>query len=560
MHLGPRHLRRYRQITGILVDYGFGAVLAQLGLSDQLNIPRRLLRRQPAIEEELSLPQRIRFALEELGPTFVKVGQVLSTRADLLPPDIIDELSLLQDQVTPAQWESVKKLIEEELGAPIGEIFAYFNPKPFAAASLGQVHHAILPKGQEVVVKVQRPDIERIVNLDLDILQDIAQLAQERTAIGERYDAVDFAEEFANNLRGELDFKQEGRNADQFRENFAKEPFLKVPGIYWEYTTRCILVMERISGIKIDNIQALDAAGYDRKRLAATSARFVLQEVLEDGFFHADPHPGNLLVMPGEVIGVIDFGTVGRLDTSDRISLARLLILVVQRDSDGIVDQLVRMGIAGHKVDRKTLSRELRRILLRYYGLPIEDIPVVEIMNSLEPIIYKHQLRIPSDYLLLMKTIMLLQGVGLGLDPDFDMFAATQPYLGRLFRQILMPSSWAPSILRVLTDWNDFIGNFPRQTTNVLGQLERGDFGIGVEVPQLDETVDRIDRVANRIIYGVLVAAFLVSLALLIPNIDTTWPWGIVTWVILVGSVVMSFLALRLIWSILRSSRSRKRK
>ena len=208
MHLGPRHLRRYRQITGILVDYGFGAILAQLGLSDQLNIPRRLLRRKPAIEEELSLPQRIRLALEELGPTFIKVGQVLSTRADLLPPDFIDELRLLQDQVPPGPWEPIRELIETELGAPIQEVFAYFNPKPFAAASLGQVHHAILPRGQEVVVKVLRPDIERVVNLDLDILQDFAQLAQERTAIGERYDAVEFAEEFSNNLRGELDFKK----------------------------------------------------------------------------------------------------------------------------------------------------------------------------------------------------------------------------------------------------------------------------------------------------------------------------------------------------------------
>ena len=477
----------------------------------------------------------------------------------MLPPDFIDELRLLQDQVPPGPWEPIRELIEAELEAPIQEVFAYFNPKPFAAASLGQVHHAILPRGQEVVVKVLRPDIERVVNLDLDILQDFAQLAQERTAIGERYDSVEFAEEFSNNLRDELDFKKEGRSADTFRENFSKEPYLKVPKIYWDYSTRRVLVMERVSGIKIDDIAALDAAGYDRKRLADTSARFVLKEVLEDGFFHADPHPGNLLILPGEVIGVIDFGTVGRLETSDRLDLARLLILVVQRDTVGTVDQLVRMGIAGSRVDRIVLARELRRILLRYYGLPIQDIPVTEVMNSLEPIIYKHGLRIPSDYLLLMKTIMLLQGVGLGLDPEFDMFAATRPYLGRLARQILLPTSWGPSVLRLLTDWNEFFSNFPRQTTNVLDQLERGDFGIDVEVPQLDESIDRIDRVANRIIYGVLVAAFLVSLALLIPHLDITWPWGIITWVILIGFVVMCVLGMRLIWSIMRSRRKRKR-
>ena len=559
MHIGPKHLRRYRQITGILVDYGFGAALAQLGISDRLNIPRRLLRRRPAIEGELSLAKRLRLALEELGPTFIKVGQVLSTRADLLPPEFIDELRLLQDQVPPSDWESIRKVIENELGAPINEVFAYFDPKPFAAASLGQVHYAILHQGKEVVIKVLRPDIERVVNIDLDILQDFAQLVQDRTAFGERYEAVDFADEFANNLRGELDFKKEGRNADRFRENFSNDPRVKIPRIFWENSTRRLLVMERISGIKIDDIPALEAAGFDRKRLANTSARLVLKEILEDGFFHADPHPGNLLLLPGEIIGVIDFGTMGRLETKDRIGLARLLILIVQRDSEGIVDQLIRMGIAKYRVDRTTLARELRRILLRYYGLPIQDIPVAEVMNSLEPVIYKHKLRIQSDYLQLIKTIMVMQGVGLRLDPDFDMLTATRPYLGRLMRQIVLPTSWGPSLLRMATDWADFVGNFPRQTSNVLNQLERGEFGIDVEVRELDEAVDRVDRVANRIIYGVLVAAFIVALALLIPNIDLVWPWGIVTWVILFAFFFMCMLGLWLIWSIFRSRRRRRK-
>jgi ubiquinone biosynthesis protein len=250
---------------------------------------------------------------------------------------------------------------------------------------------------------------------------------------------------------------------------------------------------------------------------------------------------------------------MGRLETKDRIGLARLLILIVQRDSEGIVDQLIRMGIAKYRVDRMTLARELRRILLRYYGLPIQDIPVAEVMNSLEPVIYKHKLRIQSDYLQLIKTIMVMQGVGLRLDPDFDMLTATRPYLGRLMRQIVLPTSWGPSLLRMATDWADFVGNFPRQTSNVLNQLERGEFGIDVEVRELDEAVDRVDRVANRIIYGVLVAAFIVALALLIPNIDLVWPWGIVTWVILFAFFFMCMLGLWLIWSIFRSRRRRRK-
>jgi ubiquinone biosynthesis protein len=561
MRLRPRHLRRYRQIVEILADYGFGAVLRQLGISERLNLPRRVFRRKPSVEEELSTARRVRLAMEELGPTFVKLGQILSTRADLLPPDFLDELVYLQDQVAPAPWEEARDVIETDLGKPIHELFASVDPTPLASASIAQVHAAVLFDGSEVVLKIQRPGIDKVIALDLDILYDLAQLVQSTTSLADRFDPVGLAEEFAASIQAELDFRREGRNADRFRGNFAKEEFIYVPQVHWEYTSKRVIVLERIYGIKISDISALEAAGYDRHELATNAALFILQEVLEDGFFHADPHPGNLLIMPGGVLGVLDYGIVGRLEPSDRYNLGRLFVNVIQMDVEGIVDQLMRMGIVDYRVNRIALQREMKRMLIQYHGLPISEIDAKEVLDGLDPIIYRHQLRVPSDYWLLGKTVAVMQGVGLGLDPDFDIFEASQPYLGRLFRQNLMPSSWGPELLKRIVDWNDLVSGFPRHANRILDQLERGDLGVVVEVPELRETINEMDIIANRIIFAVIIAALIVALAFLIPRLDfSVWPWPLVTWVILITFLVLCAAGMWLLWSIFRSSRRRNRR
>ena len=322
-------------------------------------------------------------------------------------------------------------------------------------------------------------------------------------------------------------------------------------------TTKRILVMERLKGIKIDNLEALKAAGYNPQRLSKYAADFALKEVLIDGFFHADPHPGNMLIMPGEVIGVMDFGTVGRLDNKDRANLARLFIAAVQLDAEAIVDQLQRMGVAGYRVDRMGLERDLKRILTRYYGLPIYQIDAQEISKAVQPILYEYKLFIPTDYYLLMKTVIMMQGVGLKLDPDFDIFEASQPYIGKLFRSMWMPSAWGPDVIRLALDWKDFASILPRKTSRILDQVERGQLTVQAELPQLESTLNAVDRLINRIIFSVLVAALLVALALLLPRLDYAWPWGLVTWIIVMGFFVLLFLALRLAWSVFRSGRSK---
>lgn len=553
MFVRPRYLRRYRQIAEILADYGFGAFLAQLGFSERLNLPRRFRRRKLPEETGISLPRRVRLVLEELGPTFVKFGQILSTRPDLLPPEFIEELIYLQDKVPPVSWEKARAVLEAEFGVPPEQLFIYIDPTPIASASLAQVHEATLLSGEQVVVKIQRPGIEETINTDLDILNDFAIQVQQRTALGERYNVADVAEEYAVALRGELDFRREGRNAERFAANFSKESHLYVPKIYWDFTTRRVLVQEKLQGIKIDDLPALEAAGYDRHRLATYCADFVLQEVLIDGYFHADPHPGNLLVLSGELIGVLDFGTMGRLDDRDRINLARLFVVAVQLDIDGIVDQLQRMGIADYKVDRDGLYRDLRRVFMQYYGLPIYEYNASEILKGIQPIIYEYNLRIPTDYWLLIKTAVIMQGVGLALDPDFDIFAAARPYLGKIFRQLWFPSSWGPGLLRLGMEWKDLITVLPRQSTRLLDQLERGDFSVKAELPQLDPLMQQVDRLVTRVIYAILVSAMLVSLAFLVPLLDFTWPWKLITWIVVGGFIFLLFLVARLAWVTIRN-------
>jgi ubiquinone biosynthesis protein len=557
MLIRPRYLRRYRQIVEILADYGFGAFLAQMGLSDRLNIPRRWRRRRDMPGDAMTNPRRLRRALEDMGPTFIKFGQILSTRSDIMPPEYLEELSYLQDEVPPVSWDEARQVVESELGAPVEELFAQVDPVPIASASLAQVHVARLVGGEEVVIKIQRPNLEKTVNLDLDIIYDLAQTAQQRISVASRFEVADLAGEFASALRTELDFRREAWNADRFRQNFADEPHLYVPKIFWEYSTQRLLVMERIRGIKIDNLDALEAAGYDRQRLSKHAANFALKEVLIDGFFHADPHPGNLLIMPGEVIGLLDFGTVGRLDDRDRANLARLFIAGVQLDVESIVDQLQRMGIADYRVDRMGLQRDLKRILTRYYGLPIYEINAQEIANAVQSIMYEYKLYVPTDYYLLMKTVIMLQGVGLNLDPDFDIFEAAQPYIGKLFRRMWLPSSWGPDVIRLAMDWKDFASILPRKTSRILDQVERGQLTVQAELPQLEPTINMIDRLINRIIFSVLVAAMVVALALLLPRLDYAWPWGLLTWIIVIGFFVLVVLAIRLTWSVLRSGRSK---
>jgi ubiquinone biosynthesis protein len=530
-----RHLQRYRDVVAIFVRHGFGFLFnkREAGSRARLRAPWR------SPEEDVSDPidnraVHFRLALEELGPTFVKFGQILSTRADLLPPSYITELGKLVDSVSPESWDVIHALLTLELGQDPEKLFASIDPQPMASASLSQVHAAVLPDGQEVVIKVQRPNINAVIDTDMEILSALAARAQ-TTSLGKVSDFVGIADDFSFTLRNELDYQREGRNADRLRESFADTPDLVyIPKVYWELTTRQVLVMERINGIKISDIPALDAAKYDRHKIALNSASATVKQVLEDGFFHADPHSGNYLIMPGEVIGLVDFGKVGYLRDKDRMDLIRLLLAAVEMDVEGLIDQLARMGAVGEDVDQHRLAYDFHRFLNKYNGTPIKYIRARELIDEIMAITFRHHLRLPSTLWLVGQTIVMLEGIGLQLDPDFDVFKAAEPHIQRLMPKLFLPhDGWVRNVLMDVTNWGDLLHRLPRVGSRMLERMERNE-GIRMEIKDADHILSRVDRLVTRLALSLLVAAFVIGLPLLL---QLTTPDSLPRWLIL-GSLI----------------------
>lgn len=507
-------LRRYRHILSVFVRHGFGSVVSMLPTE------RGWLRRMRPYptSESRSLPEHFRQALEELGPTFVKLGQLLSTRPDLLPPDYIAELTRLQDNVPPLPWEVIRQVIVEELGAAPETIFKQVDPQPMAAASLAQVHAAELPDGQQVVIKVQRPKIVPTIEVDLTILKDLAHYVQHHTPLGKYYDLEDIADDFAETLHQELNYLREGHNADRFRKNFAYETGIYIPLVHWEYTTRRVLTLERILGIKIDNIEALKAAGHDGHQLATYAARLSVKEILEDGFFHADPHPGNLLVLENGVIGAMDFGMVGYLSDQDRVNLIRLYAVAIDLDAEGAVDQLIHIGAAPQDVDHHQLARDIQTLLRRYVGMPLNDIKVAEVINEIRPIVFRHRLRLPSSYWLLAKVVSMMENIGRRLDPDFDIFAFARPSAKRLMAKTVLPNRRSVGqLLRQGLVWSDLLEELPRAASRLISRLDARE---PVPLTLNKESLDRLDSLATRLALSLIVAGMTIGIAIMMPTVS----------------------------------------
>jgi ubiquinone biosynthesis protein len=549
------HGARYRQIADILARHGLGYVVGIGGLEQFVPFHRGVLG-HPRRAEPYTRPEHVRLALEELGTTFIKLGQILSTRADLLPPDYLTELAKLQDAAPPVPSGVVQDLLTAELEQPVETVFAAFDPTPLAAASIGQAHAATLPDGTEVVVKVRRPGVVEQVEEDLEILQNLAAAASRRWELADQYDLLGLAQEFAQTLRAELDYLREGRSAERFAANFASDPAVHIPRVFWETTSSRVLTLERVRGLKIDDLTALDAAGIDRQALAQRAARIVLKMVFEDGFFHADPHPGNFFVERGGRIGLIDFGMVGSVDARTQEQLVGLLLAITSQDADRLVDAFLDLGVARRRVDRELLRRDLEHLLSRYYGQPLGEIALGPLLTETLDIVRRHRLQLPPNLLLLLKTAMMNEGLGARLDPAFRLTAVLVPYAERLMLQQYSPLLWARRLAGASLDAARLGVELPLQLRRLIGELERGGLEVGMRPAGFEPLLRRLEQLVNRLILGILAAAFVNGLAVLM---SIYHPPGWDEWAgasFAVGFVVAGALGAYLAWSILRSGRA----
>ncbi len=525
-----RDLGRVQQIASILIRYGFGDLVQRIGMGGALERTGRVLHWQAAEEmSKLDSPTRMRRALEELGPTFVKLGQVLATRVDLFPHEWIAEFGKLQNSVPPLPYAEIYPQLCEDLGDTPENVFARIEETPLAAASLAQAHRAWLADGSAVILKVRRPGIRGVVEADLRLLARLAEIIDAQVPDLKRYRPREVVRQFTLSLRRELDFAAECRNAERIALNFADHPEILVPDVYWEWTGERLNVQALIEGIPGRDLDAVDAAGLDRKVLARRGAETILKMVLEDGFFHADPHPGNIFYLPGNRIGIIDFGMVGRLTEERRFQIAQLLHGMATHDGDAVVQVLLDWADTGGIVDEQRLHADTDAFVDQYRGVPLKQLSLGDMLADVTLILRDHGLMLPPDLALMIKTFVTLEGMGRQLDPDFDMASQARPFLERALLQQHAPAALMRRGWRAMSSTLDLLSRLPRDLRQLLRNARNGKLHMEIEVTSLKQFGDQVNHAANRLTLGVVTAALIVGSSIVMhassgPSAGTGWP------------------------------------
>ncbi len=551
-----RSLKRYRQVLGILIKYGFGHIVEQLNIDYYFELGKRIVSLGTASREleRLSQGVRLRLALEELGPTFIKLGQLLSTRPDIVPREYLPELQKLQDRVPAVSTEEIMAELHRDLGAPVEELVERFDPTPLAAASISQVHRGTLKSGEEVVFKIRRPQVAKAIETDIDILMGLAYLVEKHLPGGEMYNPIGLVKEFRRAINRELDFSREGRTIERFASNFSDDKTVCVPQVFWDYTGSAVLTMEYVPGIKISHNQELLDAGCDPKLLAKRGADAFLRQVFEHGIFHADPHPGNVHVLPGNVICMFDFGMVGRLDEDLKAQLTELLLGVINKDVDLIISQLLYSGELHDESNLRDLKRDLSEFIDDYYDLLLQDIKVGKLLIDFIEILTEYQIKFPANMLLLARALVAIEGLGRQLDPKFNMMEQLKPFAEEIFRERYSPSNVSKDLTRTLQSYHALSKSLPKDIKEFINRVNRNKFKIDLEHRGLERLITDLDKSTNRISFSMVIAALIIGSSLVMQTDKGPMLFGF-PMLGLLGYSVAGFLGFGLAIAILRSGR-----
>ncbi|GKV68524.1 ABC transporter [Sporosarcina sp. NCCP-2716] len=555
MKLSIRKTYRFQEIVNTFLKNGFSHVLFRLGITE---------RRKPgALDSDQMdtnlqhIGQKLNRTLQELGPTFIKLGQIASTRRDLVPPEISRELEKLQDHTEPFPFGEVQQIVEAELGQPLYELFESFSDVPLATASIGQVHEAFLHSGEKVAVKVQRPDIRQTITTDLSILKEIASIVENNTEWGKMYGIRDIINEFSDSLLGELDYEKEARNAERIAKQSEGDAAVHIPAIHWSHSSEKVLTMEMVEGVKSDHLDRLDELGYDRELLACNLVHEMFSQVLDHGFFHGDPHPGNIYILPGNVITFIDFGMMGVLDDNLKFQFAKLVMELERGNTKGIIKALDAMDILDDDTDLPALEKDLGILKTKYYDKPLESMSLGEIFLDLFGVAYKHRIRIPSEITVLGKTILTLEGLISKLDPNMRIMDGVEPFGQQLLRERYSPSAIMKYLWENLSENAQIIAHIPKDFKEISNAAKKGKLKLDINLRQANFVMRRLDIISNRLAFSVILLAFSILMTGLIigsaiagqNNVLLNLP------VIEVGAIVAFLMFIFLLFSIFRSGK-----
>ena len=550
-----RHLSRYRQILAIFFKYGFGDLIELLKIEQYIEVGLQLIssKRRDRMEK-LSRAQRVRMAIEELGPTYIKLGQVLSTRPDLVPAQFIEELAKLQDNVPSFGFSEVSRIIEAEFGAPLKELFEYFDENSFASASIGQVHRARLADGESVAVKVQRPGIKKIIEVDLEIMLHLATLMERNIEEMSLYRPVKIVEEFARTLEKEIDYTIEATSMERFGRNFLSDSSIYVPKVFRDTSSERVLTMEYMEGNKISDNDRIDKAGYDRELITVRGADFFLKQVFEHGFFHADPHPGNIFVLPDNVICLLDFGMTDSVDRHTREEFVDLIDSVVHQHEARATQVLLRLTSWDHEPDIRLLEKDVADFMGQHLYKPLKDIEIGKLLNRLLELVSRHRLIVPPDIFLMMKALTTIEGVGLMLNPDFDMVRQTAPFIEQVKLARFYPGRIAGDIIKLGSDMLQFAHRFPKDMLDIMRLIRQQKLTVQMEHKGLETMLATYDQISNRISFSIIIAALIIGSALIVISAIPPLFYGI-SLIGIIGFLAAAIMGIWLLVAILRKGR-----